>query len=1059
MRSKEPRDILAEFRQITRASPGLSPRPVLVWAWNDRLSLPEIRRQARQIARSGVAGVLPLSQTGVDHPFPSSEWLDAMEACIDEMRRLGLRTWLSHTFDWPSGCDPLTHSAFGAKALCVEEIPASNSEAPIPQTGSSLALFAARRTSAGLSDLHRLPFAPPETPPETPPEADAVEVDPGSSDLVGPVSGADGVLLRFFWKPASGVDPLDRGAVRAFMDAGIEVYYREFGEEFAHTIAGIAVYDIGTVGPSWSPGLTDVCRELFDQDILDLLPAVFYEAPEMPDARRRYWAAVSEAMARNCTDQLQQWCDNREILFLPAYRGQGADADQAAARAGIAPQYWHAAGSCLQVDGEGIASVAAVKRAASVARQKGGQAVAARVFQQETWSVAPEELLHTAAMQIASGANLILPGLALLSQRGDRKRSVPGSIHFQQPWWPRFRDLADTLSRVLLILSEGQAIAEIVVIGSPDGSPNEFGVWYAKPDESGSGPQDDVVAGQGGREPQTTDGGTRSLVQPSSRPDDARSIDDSVGRLVEGLAAIPCDFDLADESDLSTRAHLIDGKLSIGRSAYRAAVVPGGVQLSEAAERMLSSFSLAGGRVLLIGDGAQDAAAPGRTGIPGVVWASNSPVSLASALEGVPFRVKVRSVDNGAAPVLWQHRDLGRYQFLFLVNSSRKDPVDVRVEFRAEGRLEEWDCESGEVRPASATRTEVGVGARIRIPEAGMTLLGLDTARPALEPSTAPGSSRPVEEVAAEAGGLSEVLELDSPWQLTLDGPNALPLDWCGWKVGAGEWQPEAPVRQIREAAPAGENSEPLFLRFAFNVDPGLPLKGLMLAMEDPDEWSVVVNGTPFPTRDAGWWVDPCLRKFDISRLVNHGRNFVLMTRAAGQGVDVEGPHLLGAFGVIGPVGVIGLVGSEKPHSPGNAFQPTGTGHRFEIGPLARSVPADALCRQGLPFYWGSVHLEQSVRIPRRGDSRVVLTMQAKGMVRVRVNGRDAGSRICRPYKIDVTDFVRRGKNHLIIELTGTHPGLCAGDRARRPMCSIPDTVPLDLSKIELVFPRVPERE
>jgi hypothetical protein len=142
----------------------------------------------------------------------------------------------------------------------------------------------------------------------------------------------------------------------------------------------------------------------------------------------------------------------------------------------------------------------------------------------------------------------------------------------------------------------------------------------------------------------------------------------------------------------------------------------------------------------------------------------------------------------------------------------------------------------------------------------------------------------------------------------------------------------------------AGTDGTPLALRFRFEIG-NLPSGPMQLALEQPHEFAITLNGhdIPAPTGSA-WFIDPCLRTMMLPPgALRAGTNTLEFRCRYREGVDLEAVFLLGAFGV----------------RPGPGSQVTLTELPARLGP-------GDWTQCGLPFYSGRIRLQGPVGSARR---------------------------------------------------------------------------------------------
>ena len=106
-RTKE--DIYRKFQ-----NPAKEYRGTPFWSWNAEMTPEEVRRQVRELYEQGVGGFFIHSRDGLETPYLGREWMDCVEAAVDEAKQLGIAAWLYDDDRWPSG---------NAGGMVAEEMP------------------------------------------------------------------------------------------------------------------------------------------------------------------------------------------------------------------------------------------------------------------------------------------------------------------------------------------------------------------------------------------------------------------------------------------------------------------------------------------------------------------------------------------------------------------------------------------------------------------------------------------------------------------------------------------------------------------------------------------------------------------------------------------------------------------------------------------------------------------------------------------------------------------------------------------------------------------------
>ncbi len=140
-----------------------------MWDWNDRLVPAEIRRQVRSFAGAGFRGLVIQPAAGLPSRPMDTEWLEAVEAAIDEARRCGLVVLFRERVQFPPSTaltDPRkTAASLSRKILRFEIFPYVDpkSESFPSRSERTLAFYSAKQVDGRLIDCERLlPIVPDE---------------------------------------------------------------------------------------------------------------------------------------------------------------------------------------------------------------------------------------------------------------------------------------------------------------------------------------------------------------------------------------------------------------------------------------------------------------------------------------------------------------------------------------------------------------------------------------------------------------------------------------------------------------------------------------------------------------------------------------------------------------------------------------------------------------------------------------------------------------------------------------------------------------------------------
>lgn len=975
----------------TLREPPASFRPIPFWSWNGRLEKEELERQIEEMSRAGLGGFFMHARGGLKTPFMEEEWMDAVRASIEKAKSLGLEPWLYDEYGWPSGFGggkiPALGVSYQQKKLAVELAPFSLQ--PNETVGNTIAYYT--KTEQGYRRV----------------------TDDGQA--------AAAAELRIYWKlNPYYIDTLSRRAVRAFIEGVYEAYWAEFGEEFGNVLKGVFTDEpqFGRGELPWSFELEEEYRRQYGRELADDLPGLFVEEPDCRASRYRYWSCVTRMFTDAFAKQIGDWCGERGWSLTGHVVDEQTLMGQATSVGDPMAFYEH-----LQIPGcDWLGRLVdeeplVPKQVSSVARQLGKKRTITESYGCAGWNISLQDMKRIGEWQYVHGINMMCQHLQSYSLQGMRKRDYPPSLFFQQPWWPDYNRYNEYFARLSLLLSEGERQAQALLLHP---------VRTAWVEQCG---------------------------QDSSA---VRSYHEAFALLSRWLCRSCVEHDYGSESIIERHGKAEGGRLIVGEAAYKAVIVPPSVTWSHSTVELLLAFQEQGGIVTMFApyptliDGRRDVRLErllDRAVKP--AWHAESAVEAVS--HAAPPFVRLAREDGMPADsdlINVQTMRLGDAWLYYIVHSGDSGYGIVTVELAREGKVMLLNLETGEEEHIG--QHTVGGYTRLRLPlpaaqsymlkQESMTasLDSLDNAHLPAEKSL-PETAEPGTEQKLMPTPVERRLALDAPWQVKEMDLNALTLDYCRFSVDGGEWSETLPVifiqkRLLELGRPARVSCE---FRFEVGFDVAAD-RELYLVMEQPERADIEINGSPLAAADCGWWRDPSFRKLDLRGRLVTGENRLVVTtlfnqppelyaaleRAAAfesEGnkltfeTELENVYLLGSFGV----------SSHSPYSEGEGGSVHTTGPFVLTEPPASLYSGDFV-RQGLPFFAGTLRLEQSFLLPEAPlpiGMRVKWRFQAPpdaAVTRLIVNGHEIRTFLWEPFEADITPWLTPGANRFELELTGS---------------------------------------
>lgn len=792
------------------------------------------------------------------------------------------------------------------------------------------------------------------------------------------------------------VDTLDQKVIRAFIDSTHEAYKQKFGHEFGTSVPGIFTDEPqykGYTGP-WSLALPRIFETLNGYCLQPVLPALFFDVKDHSSVRYDFWKTVSYMFSTAFSKQISDWCQKNGLIHTGHVVSEESLVAQLVNNGGCMPFYQY-----MQLPGidwlcRWIGTPITPKQLASVAHQLGKKYTISEMFGCSGWNISFEELKWVAEWQYVLGVNLMCQHLEWYSMKGLRKRDYPPSLYYQQPWWGDYKLFNDYFARLGVLLSEGRHNADILVLHP-----------------------------------------LRSLwaVYKPGPGQECWEVDNAFAQLSTWLLESHLDFDYGDEEIINQYGSVECGRFIIGQASYRVVILPPAISLDNRTIALLEQFADTGGKIISVGrfpslcEGRPTNRLDALRKKVKTVTQDKAAIRNAVVRSHAPAILIHEPCGEDAAPVYYQYRSMDHgEQVLFVVNTSTDRTIDTRIGVHGQWNIERCVLENGEYEKYTGTINEGRTWINVKFLPMQSYVFVLRQGMPAVYQAPP-----------AVCGDIRNSLMLQEEWEVKVGDHNSLTLDYAYLSIDGGEWSEKTPTIEIQEKLLRLGRSADIALRFEFEVGDGLDsVNEMYLAMEEPEQFSIEINGEVLPYQDCGWWRDKCLRKISIKPCVQTGVNTILLRMhftcsekvyklLTTPGVheaelnkitydaEIESIYVIGDFGVY----------SKSEYTQGER-KAVFTDGPFVIGKKPIQLRTGDTVPQGLAFYAGNLQLKQEVMLPaiQQGQS-IVLDMGTKPsavIYKVRVNGEHAGTVTWAPYQVDITSYVKPGTNTISIELMGS---------------------------------------
>ena len=982
----KPDALRAEF-----ATPPMEYRPAPFWFWNDHLESKRLVEQFDALVDAGMGGAVLHARGGLDaSEYLDETWFDAIGAVVERAAERGAKTWLYDELGWPSGSAGgrvlRAHPELRSMRLVMHDITAESASAfDAVKDENVVAAFVVVHTDPEHGILHRndrgSPIAGAVTLLPDRIAYERIEWPAHHGSLIGRR------LLIFEQRhDGSTIDYLDPRGAEAFLESTHEEYYRRFKQYFGTTITHAFMDEAGMlVGAStlpWTSRFASRFREQCGYDLVDSLPALFFDVPGNERVRFDFWSLATRMFREGFGVPMHRWCEQHGIHYSGHYVFETTLKEATRQLGSTMPLYEFQGMPGIDVLGGDFYSrrfapedygmyTVMLKQAASVVHQLGKPGLMSESYGVGGHACGPEAMQTATNWQMALGVTFIAQHAAFYSMRGRRKLDHPPIIGWQQPYWRFIRKHVEAISRTGWLLSQGKHRSDVLVL-HPQASMQATYRHFRNRAEYKA----------------------ENYLYDADMPYEL--IDKHITLLSVALLDAQIDFDFGDEELLAKYGSVDESRLRIGDMRYRIVVMPPLVNIRSSTLELLRSFAAAGGTIFLVGsmpylvDGkpSEDARWFLSEYAQRVDGSDRFDYSeIVAAISDVNGRtVVVRDAAGADVPQLKVNRRVwADREILYLANVSRDlITATVTLDFTFDGIVEEWDLSTGETIPFAACSKSEPLALELTWhPRQARVFVAIPGAR------NIPAPMR-----------WREVRRIQPTWTGKRTEPNVLVLD-AVTRIddnGHSSIQSVADAQGDFKKRTSEQTEAPITFEYSFVVhsESERKLEG-RLACEIGCDARATLNSDSIAANPERWFLDPAIRMLDAKYIIK-GTNSFRVTDTYEQPESLQAAYLLGDFDVESAENVQFSVSTPRDYVP--------------IGPWPKV---------GLPFYAGTVIYKATVEIEAESDTKYRLHLPGLvGSAEIRVNGEVVDHVLWPPYTCDITNYVHSGSNVVEIEVANT---------------------------------------
>ncbi|MDY3069400.1 MAG: glycosyl hydrolase [Parabacteroides sp.] len=956
------------FEELNKGfvNPSSDYRTAPLAVWNSKVTNSEVERTMQELKDAGFGGLFVHPRPGLITEYMSDEWYSLFRHAVDFGKEKDMKVWIYDENSYPSGF---------AGGHVPQEMPESYNQ------GQGLALKKVDMLPENTDDYFI-----------------CLKKDGDSwKDITGEISsykdkkGEYYLYKKTFYGRSdwyggySYVDIMVKGVTEKFLELTMNGYEKVAGKDFGNTVPGIFSDEPNIASPGglrWTPDLFAVFKEKWGYDLKPLLPLLEEETGNWKEVRHNYMETLLQLFIDRWSKPFNQYCEQNNMKWTGHYwehgwphMNDGPD--------NMAMYAWHQLPAIdmlfNQFDEKSpvaqFGNVRAVKELRSVANQMGYTRTLSETYGGGGWDETFKDFKRLGDWEYVLGVNYMNQHLAHMTLTGARKYDYPPVFTYHSPWWSSYKYLNDYYARLSLVMSKGVQDNDILVI-----------------------------------EPNSTLWSYYSHTKSSPK---LMEIGTEFQKFVTTLEKCQVEYDLGSENIIKDHGSVSNSQFVINKASYSLVVLPPMMEtLNRPTFELMKEYVKQGGKVVCFSspclvDGVENKELSD-------LW-NNENVLKINELNSAVMNKELSSKDckfTFKGGNLYHHRRVfADGELLFLVNSSMDEAVSGNVSMKGNAVLE-LDAMTGKVYTYPSEKENNTLSADFKIEPAGSLLLYFSNKSQGDYPKKT---------------SLADGIKLESEGAVLVKRmrENALNVDFCDLTVKGKTYKniyfAEAANIAFKEYGFVNGNpwntsvqykrnildrdtfkTGGFTVKYNFRINDKFDYSDIKLVAERPEYFTVSINGEKLSANPGEWWLDRSFGVYSVGNKLKQGVNTVEMSVSP-----------MSIFAEIEPVYIIGDF-SVVPEDKG-----------WSISSPVEKLTLGSWKSQKQPFYSWDVSYSKDYNISNPEKHYAVKLNSWNGTVaEVYVNGEKAGIIASDPYMLDVTSYIKAGKNNIEVRVIGSHKNL-----------------------------------
>ena len=965
--------MLKEFK-----NPSTKYRPLPFWSWNETLEPHILKEQILEMKEEGMGGYFMHARSGLTTEYLSEDWYRCIETGIKTAREENLQAWIYDEEGWPSGFAGGLVTAmskdFHAKFMTLMEY----EKASDIEWDKMLAVYEVEKDGTfrrvSQSEIAEGKQIKKETTLKT--------------EVVNSIHyiGIKKHIQQYY------IDVMNKAAVDAFLSVTHQAYYDRFGEYFGNELQGFFTdeprFTCNRFGElAWSDTLPQKFRYEMGYEILDYLPMLWREYEGYEKVRYDFWRCANDAFVISFMKNIYDWCEEHHCLVTGHIMLEESIFGQMTSTGGVMPfyEYEHIPG--IDWLRRRIESPVIAKQVGSVACQLGKKQVITESYALTGWNVSFEELKWILDWQFVNGVNMLCQHLMAYSLKGSRKRDYPPSHFIQQSWWKKYHKFTDYVSRLSVVLSSGNEVADVLLL---------------HPMRSGF------------------------LAFDGTRTGKIRKLDNEFTEISNILTQNHISYHYGDETIISKYGSIKKASFIVGEVAYKTVILPTMYCIDNVTLDLLLEFHAQGGVIYSAGEfpsytnGDMDKLAMLKEKAVTILGEELLFYMREKNLVSVSVEAKNQQIKN----ISYQQRETKDGTLLFLVNHSQIDTYEADILlYGRKGKPELLVLETGESKElAYEAKENTKLSLRFEPMQSYVLLI------------------KDCEESKKDIGKVNtKTLKLGTEWNVERMGLNSLTLDLCRYRIDGGDLMGPIPAIKLMKQLLELQHSCDIELYYEFDVNMDLTKnQTFFLALEDASHYTIQINNEILHYQEENTWKDQAFQTVNLKPYIKQGTNQLVLKGEFYQkpkvyemlfgknvyeteknkltyDMELESVYLVGDFGVISK--------SSFEYTERNAMFTDGG---FQIVDAPRKFSGNEFTTQGLLFFAEDIVVSQKMKLSNTPGERIILEFgkHQAPLVELYVNHQLVKTSLWAPYEVDITDVALEGENKITLHLFASNRNL-----------------------------------